>query len=133
MRNPAGGSRDRVPGTRLDAPTASQFTQRPGTTTPAGSIGRALARFAGPRVSYNQATGVGRAFPGEGSEGYPAERNNITPRLVRRRAEPHTPFRVQHGADWDPNMPALDLGLPWRPAPDSPPARPGGPGSNDKG
>jgi hypothetical protein len=128
-----GGSRGRLNQAGRGARDSSQFEQRPGTETPAGFVGSVVARLRGPRVSYNTAADVGRSFPGEGSEGYPAERNNITPRLVRRRAEPHTPFRIQHGADIDPRMPALELGLPWRPAPDSPPARPGGPGPNREG
>ncbi len=127
-----GGSRGGVASTGLGARPASQFALRPGTQTPAGFVGASPARR-GRRVAYNTVLHVGRSFPGEGAESYPAERNNITPRLVRRRAEPHTPFRIQHGADIDPRMPALTLGLPWRPAPDSPPARPGGPGPNREG
>jgi hypothetical protein len=127
-----GGSRGRIHPAGLAAPTTSHLATRPGTTTPAGFIGRAVAGLRGRRVAYNTmlAHPIARAFPGEGDHGYPAELNNIAPRIVRRRAEPHTAFRIQHGADMDPSMPALDLGLPWRAAPDSPVRRPYGPGTN---
>lgn len=128
-----GGSRGRLNQAAQGSVFGSQFDQLPGTRTPAGFIGRARARI-GQAVAYNTMLGhpVGRSFPGEGSEDYPAERNNITPRVVRRRPEPHTTVRLAHGADIDPAMAALTLGLPWRPAPDSPPARPGGPGTHER-
>ena len=126
-----GGSRGANHQAGVGARATSQFEQRPGTGTPPGMIGRAIAGLMGQRVAYNTMTAhpVGRSFPGEGSESYPAERNNIAPRNVRRRADPRTAFRQdQAGVDVDPRMPALTLGLPWRPAPDSPPVRRGGPG-----
>lgn len=132
-RKYAGGSRDAVPGTGWWEVARSGYAQRPGIGAPAGQT--PLVRRRGPGrsiVAYNTMAGVApaRSFPGEGPEFYPGERNNATPRLARLRAEPHIPFRIQRGADWDPQMPALTLGLPWRPAPDSPPARRGGRGSN---
>lgn len=128
-----GGSRGRLHQAGVGAAIGSQFDQVPGTQTPAGFIGRARARV-GQAVAYNTmlAHPVGRSFPGEGAESYPAELNNKTIRIVRRRPDPHTTFRLRHGADIDPAMGALALGLPWRPAPDSPPARPGGPGTHER-
>jgi hypothetical protein len=117
-----GGSRGTTAPTRQSSAARSQFGIRPGTHTPAGYVGGWTgAPGSGPRRFYNTVLHVGRSFPGEGSETYPAERNNVTTRLIRRIAEPHTRFRIQRGADIDPRMPALELGLPWRPAPDSPP------------
>lgn len=70
---------------------------------------------------------VARSFPGEGDHRNPGELNNVARRNVRMRPEPHTRFRIQHGQDVDPEAGALDVGYPWRPAPDSPAARtPGG-------
>lgn len=70
---------------------------------------------------------VARSFPGEGDHRNPGELNNVARRNVRIVAEPHTRFRIQRGLDVDPVAGALDLGLPWRPSPDSPAARrPGG-------
>lgn len=124
---PSSGSRGRLAVTSLGDRIASSLRTRPGTVTPSGGI---PSTGRNPKVGRG-AIGAGDGFPGEGSETYPAELNNVTPRIVRRRAEPHTRFRVQHGADWDPAMAPLRLGLPWRPSPDSPAVRRGGPGTND--
>src|SRR5258706_5720485 len=74
------------------------------------------------RIAPNQTVRVGRSFPGEGSERNPAERNDVTRRNVRVRAEPRIRDRIQRGQDWDPTMPALRLRPPWKPAPDATPA-----------
>lgn len=71
---------------------------------------------------------VARSFPGEGDHRNPYELNDTTRRNVRVRPEPHTEFRIQRGLDVDPEAGALSLGLPWRPAPDSPAARTPGSG-----
>jgi hypothetical protein len=85
-------------------------------------VGQALARGT-LRVPSAGPTQPARSFPGQGGEGSPYELSDATRRNVRVRADPKTGLRVQRGQDWDPRMPALRLGLPWRPAPDSAPVR----------
>lgn len=123
-RPPAGGSAGVVAATGWGARPSSSMV-RPGIGAPAGLMGC-------PRNAYKigrGAIGVGVAFPGEGDQSYPAELNNRTVRNVLRTPPGQVTDRIPRGQDWDAAMPALNLGLPWRPAPDSPARRPYGPGT----
>jgi hypothetical protein len=122
--NPASGSRDQLARAAAGDGFGGTFSLRPGVATPPGMIGLAGRSGPGlPRVSYNTVPRAGRSFPGQGDQSNPYETNDLTRRNTRVRADPKTGLRIQRGADWDPTMPALSLGLPWRPAPDAPPVR----------
>lgn len=73
-----------------------------------------------PRIAPNAAFTVGRSFPGDGPETSPYPRNSITRRNIRVRREPRVTDRDRRdvGGDFDPPMPPLRLGLPYRPAPE---------------
>ena len=74
------------------------------------------------RLAPNANFHVGKAFPGDGPETFPYERNNRTRRIVRTRPELRITDRRQEGQDIDPPMAPLRLKAPYRQSPDSVPA-----------